>query len=174
MNIPRIFLPGLLLAPLGFAQVVLENYTVGGAGGTIVLGAASDSTQMTMGIGGSHGGLVELDATTVAKLGFPISVNASGDQTGILRGSNSTKNDIRVSYDGSALLLEFQATEAIDATIRVVDVDGRTIAPIQSFRLAPGNSRKSYAVTGLQGKTLFLLADVGAQRKVWKFNTATP
>ena len=29
MNIPRILLPCILLAPLVFAQVVLENYTVG-------------------------------------------------------------------------------------------------------------------------------------------------
>lgn len=173
MNMHRLLLP-LLLAPLGFAQVVLENYTVGGAGGTIVLGTASDSTQMVVGIGGSHGGLVELDAKMVAKLGFPISVNGSGDQTGILRGSGSTKNDIRASYDGSALLLEFQVTTAIDATVRVMDIDGRTVAPIQSFRLAPGNSRKSYAVTGLQGKTLFLLADVGGLRKVWQFHTVAP
>ncbi|MEK7391679.1 MAG: hypothetical protein AAB214_03855 [Fibrobacterota bacterium] len=174
MNIPRILLPCILLAPLGFAQVVLENYTVGGAGGTIVLGTASDSTQMVVGIGGSHGGLVELDATIVAKLGFPISVNESGGQTGILLGSSSTKNSIRASYDGSALVLDFQAIEAIDATVRVVDIDGSMVAPIQSYRLAPGNSRKSYSVTGLQGKTLFLLTDVGAQRKVWKFHTVAP
>ena len=129
---------------------------------------------MVVGIGGSHGGLVELDATIVAKLGFPISVNESGGQTGILLGSSSTKNSIRASYDGSALVLDFQAIEAIDATVRVVDIDGSMVAPIQSYRLAPGNSRKSYSVTGLQGKTLFLLTDVGAQRKVWKFHTVAP
>jgi len=174
MNIPRTLLPCLLLAPLGFAQVVLENYTVGGAGGTITLGTASDSPQMVVGIGGSHGGLVELDASSMAMLGFPALANETGNSTSILRSDLASTNAIRASYDGSALLLEFQATEAVDATIRVVDMDGRTVAPIQSYRLAPGNSRKSYSVSGLQGKTLFLLADVGAQRKVWKFNTITP
>lgn len=169
MNLHRIFIPCLLAAPLGFAQeVVLHGYETGGAGGAIALGTDTDSTMVGFGLGGSVGGLVEIDGTTIAKLGFwgattapePASVPARA-----LAGPS-----IRATTSGSRILLEFQTTEAMDATVRIVGLDGRTVAPVWTRRLAPGSTHESISLAAHEGQALFVLVEAGAQRKVWQFH----
>lgn len=172
MHLPRILIPCLLAAPLGFAQeVVLNSYEVGGAGGSVTLGTETDSTKVGFGLGGSVGGLVELDGAAIARLGFwgttapsiPVSVPARA-----ISGAS-----IRATASGARLLLDFQTPEAVDASVRIVGVDGRTVAPIWTRRLAPGATREAISLDAHEGQALFVLVEAGAQRKVWQFHPVT-
>ncbi len=172
MNLHRILLPCLLAAPLGFAQeVVLHGYETGGAGGTVALGTDTDSTKISFGLGGCVGGLVELDGPSIARLGFWGATSAAAPASIPTR--TVTGPSIRARTSGSRLLLDFQTTEAVDASIRIVGLDGRTVAPVWTRRLAPGSTQEAISLAAHEGQALFVLVEAGAQRKVWQFHPVT-
>lgn len=169
MKVHRILSSYLLVVPLGFAQeVVLHGYQAGGAGGTVALGSVSDSTEVSYGLGGSAGGLVELDDASIAKIGFWGTSFASIPVAIPVR--SIAGNSLRAAMSGSRLMVEFQTNEAIDASVRIVGIDGRTAVPILNRRLAPGYTQEAISLVGHEGQALFVLVEAGAQRKVWQFH----
>lgn len=169
MILRRLFFPFFLVVPIGFAQdVVLHGYQTGGAGGTVVLGSGTDSTNASFGLGGSAGGLVELDDATIARLGFwgatpplfPVSA-----PTRVVPGVS-----LRARTSGTHLIVDFRTVEATDASIRIVGIDGRTVLPTWTGHLTEGTSQKSISLAAHEGQALFVLVEAGAQRKVWQFH----
>lgn len=169
MILRRLFLPLFLVVPIGFAQdVVLHGYQTGGAGGAVALGSGTDSTNAILGIGGSAGGLVELDDATIARLGFWGAASPSFTVSTPPRAVPSAS--LRARTSDSRLIVDFRNLEATDASIRIVGIDGRTVLPIWTGHLAEGTSQKSLSLAGLEGQALFVLVEAGALRKVWQFH----
>lgn len=135
----------------------------------MALGTATDATTLAFGAGAPVGGIVALDDSTVARLGFWPD-GASSTTTPVLPRSTASIEAIRASYDGSSLLIDLRTETVAPASIRLVGVDGRAAEPAWSGSLAAGTTRRSLDLARHRGQVLFLLVEVGAQRRTYQIH----
>lgn len=154
------------------AGVQLTSWQVGGAGGSVALGSASDAMRLDLVLGAPIGGVLELDDSTTARLGF-WSPGAAMVSTAIQPPSGVRADAIRAAYDGSHLHVDLQVGGTSEASIRLMGADGRAVEPAWSGTLASGSTRHTIDLNRHRGRVLFLLVEVGGMRRSYQIHAVS-
>lgn len=80
-------------------------------------------------------------------------------------GSVAAHGTIRAVYDGSRLNVDLHAASVSPASIRLVGVDGRSVEPAWSGTIAAGSTRRTIDMDRHCGQILYLLVELGAERR---------
>jgi len=160
----------LNMALAGFAiaattGVTVDNYAIGGAGGTVGVGSTG---QLTMVAGQAYADTQKVIGSQGILQGFWVEM-AVPQTTQATPVAQPNTNGIKVSFHASDASLQFNVSAETQATVKLLTVDGKQVGATWTQNLHAGASQFTMSLALVGTTPMVFVVTVGNVQKTYRF-----